>query len=108
MRWLFGIALVVSLSVNAYFIKEEVVYYRNMAFMKIMNSAMGGSVGDVTWGKGLGMFNDSLRIKFPELSAKKYYYINIWASFCGPCIKEMPWLDSLAGTIERKDVGYIF
>jgi thiol-disulfide isomerase/thioredoxin len=108
MRWLFCIALVISLSFNAYFIIDEAQYQRQMAFMKIMNSAMGGSVGDVTWGKGLGMFNDSLKTKFPELSGKKYYYINMWALFCHPCIKEMPWLDSLAGTIERKDVAYIF
>ena len=69
---------------------------------------MSGSVGDVKWGKGLQMFNDSVKKKYPELKTKKYFYINMWAMFCHPCIKEMPWLDSLSGTIDRKDVAYIF
>ncbi|HWY11173.1 MAG TPA: redoxin domain-containing protein [Bacteroidia bacterium] len=108
MRWLFGIALVISLAFNAYFIVGEVVYYHQMEYGKILNKAMGGSVGDVKWGKGLEMFNDSVKKKYPELSGKKYFYINMWAMFCSPCIKEMPWLDSLSGTINRMDVAYIF
>lgn len=108
MRWLFGIALVISLAFNAYFIVGEVVYYRGMAWAKSMEKAFGGKVEDISWAKGQSMFKDSLKKKFPELAGKKYFYINMWAMFCGPCIKEMPWLDSLAGAMDRKDVAYIF
>ena len=109
-KWLFGIALFISLALNVLNIIGEISYQRQMEFVKVMNKAMGGGVdaSAVSWGKGLEMFNDSLQKKFPEQAGKKYYYINMWAMFCGPCIKEMPWLDSLAGTIKRKDVAYIF
>lgn len=108
MRWLFGIALIVSLAFNAYFIAGEVVYYRGMQWAKSMEKAFGGKVENIPWTKGLPMFNDSLSKHYPELKTKKYFYINMWAMFCHPCIKEMPLLDSLAGTIERKDVAYVF
>lgn len=26
--------------------------------------------------------------------------LNLWATWCGPCVKEMPQLDALAGTLE--------
>ncbi len=109
-KWLFGIALFVSLALNVLNIIGEIGYQQQMEFVKVMNKAMGGGVdaNAVSWGKGLEMFNDSLHIKFPEQAGKKYYYINMWAAFCMPCIKEMPWLDSLAGQIKRKDVAYIF
>ena len=108
MKWLIGILLTLSLAANGYFIWLEIRYHRNMEWGKRMEKAFGGKVEDVSWAKGLPMFNDSLRKHFPELKTKKYFYINMWAMFCGPCIKEMPWLDSLAGVIERKDVAYIF
>ena len=107
-RLLFGIALVGTLAFNAYFIIDEVVYQRNMEWGKRMEKAFGGKVEDVSWTKGLAMLKDSIKKKHPELAGKKYFYVNMWAMFCGPCIKEMPWLDSIAGTMERKDVAYIF
>ena len=107
-RLFFGIALVITLGFNVYFIIDEVVYQRNMEWGKRMEKAFGGKVEDISWDKGRAMFKDSLKKKYPELADKKYFYINMWAMFCGPCIKEMPWLDSLAGAMERKDVAYIF
>lgn len=109
-KWLFGIALFISLALNVLNIIGEIGYQRQMEFVRVMNKAMGGGVdaSAVSWGKGLEMFNDSLMKKFPEQAGKKYYYINMWAMFCQPCIKEMPWLDSLAGEMNRKDVAYIF
>lgn len=108
MKWLIGILLTLSLAANGFFIWNEIRIRQNMEFGKTMEKAFGGKVEDVSWTKGLGMLKDSLDKKHPELAGKKYFYINMWAMFCGPCIKEMPWLDSLAGTMERKDVAYIF
>ena len=43
-----------------------------------------------------------------NLKNKKYYFISIWNTMCKPCIKEMPMLDTLAMTINREDLGYIY
>lgn len=108
MKWLIGIVLTLSLAANGYFIWNEIRYGQRMEWGKSMEKAFGGKVEDVSWTKGLAMLKDSIKKKHPELADKKYFYVNMWAMFCGPCIKEMPWLDSLAGTMERKDVAYIF
>lgn len=72
-----------------------------------MAKAFGGDVNETTWKKGLESFFIKLKEKDKSIAAKKYFYVNIWTNWCKPCIKEMPWLDSLAGTF-NKDVGYIF
>src|SRR5207237_499362 len=53
------------------------------------------------------LFFEKLKEKDKNLNGKKYFYINIWDIICQPCIREMPWLDSLAGTL-KKDVAYVF
>lgn len=108
MKWFIGIALVVSLGVNIYFTVEEITLQRNLEFGKLVNKNLGGGkLTNTTWKQGLELFTKALKTKNRSLLNKKYYYINIWASFCAPCIREMPWLDTIADTL-RKDVGYVF
>ncbi len=108
MKRLIGILLTLSLGANVFFVWSEIQYRQMIEYGKSMEKAFGGKVEDVPWTKGLAMLKDSIKKKNPELAGKKYFYVNMWAMFCSPCIKEMPWLDSLAGTMERKDVAYIF
>lgn len=77
------------------------------AFGKLFMKAIGGELTAVTWKEGYKSFTQKLKVEHPELLKKKYFYINIWTNWCGPCVKEMPWLDSLAGDL-KKDVAYIF
>lgn len=107
MKWIIKIALILSLGINAYFIVDEIKYRRNQEFAKIMNRTMIGEVNETTWKQGLELFKSKLMQKDKAFLNKKYYYINVWTSWCKPCIKEMPWLDSIAGKI-NKDVGYFF
>ena len=40
-------------------------------------------------------------------SKNKITMINIWGTFCGPCISEMPYLEELNGRLAEKDCGVI-
>lgn len=37
----------------------------------------------------------------------RYVYIDLWASWCGPCVKEVPFLQELEKTLENKDVVFV-
>jgi thiol-disulfide isomerase/thioredoxin len=107
MKWALRIVLVISLAINGYFIFDEIQDLRIQEFGKVMGRAMGEELNTTTWKQGLEMFTSKLKEKDSTLLNKKYYYINVWINWCKPCIKEMPWLDSLAGRLD-KDVGYFF
>ncbi|MBQ9062757.1 MAG: TlpA family protein disulfide reductase [Eubacterium sp.] len=40
-------------------------------------------------------------------SENKITMVNIWGTFCGPCISEMPSLEELNGRLDEKDCGVI-
>lgn len=72
----------------------------------LMNKYRAAGQG-VAWEKEFDLLRKKLSEKNKSLLNKKYYYINIWAPSCAPCIKEMPWLDSIAG-IFNTHTAYIF
>ncbi len=37
----------------------------------------------------------------------RYVYIDLWASWCGPCVKEVPFLQKLEKEIENKDIVFV-
>ena len=37
----------------------------------------------------------------------KYVFIDLWASWCIPCIKEIPHLKQLEKDLQNKDVGFL-
>lgn len=37
----------------------------------------------------------------------KYVYVDIWASWCQPCRNEIPHLQALEKSLERKDVAFV-
>ncbi len=37
----------------------------------------------------------------------KYVYVDVWATWCGPCIGEIPYLDSLETDFEGKNIVFI-
>lgn len=107
MKWLLYIVFLVSVGFNVYFYLDNRKYKENERFGKLLAKAMGSELSKTSFKDGFKQFTDSLRAKNPELASKKYFYISTWAGFCAPCIKEMPWLDSLAGTAD-KNVAYVF
>jgi thiol-disulfide isomerase/thioredoxin len=107
MKWILSILLLISIGFNVYFFIDNKKYEENKCFGEYMSKAMGSDINKTTFKDGFRQLKDSLKKKAPELLSKKYYYLSTWAAFCAPCIKEMPWLDSLAGTT-HKDVAFIF
>lgn len=99
---IFGIALILSLGFNAYFIYN---FYQTYWLKKTFTEVFDGKYDNVT--DGTAYLLNRIAREQPQLLKKKYYFISIWNMACGPCIKEMPTLDSLAGLIPRKDIGYI-
>lgn len=39
--------------------------------------------------------------------AGKYIYIDLWASWCGPCVAEVPHLQKLEKELRRRDVAFV-
>lgn len=107
MKWILGISLVLSLSLNSWLIYEDVTISYRKEFGQMVNRSMGLGISKTKWSEGSKLFQARLKEVNKPLADKKYYYINIWTSWCKPCIREMPWLDSIAGIL-NKDVGYLF
>lgn len=102
MKLLFGIALAVSFGFNIYFIYS---FNQNYQSSKLYSNMLEGRYDNTD--DGTTYLISRIEREQPRLLNKKYYFICIWNMACGPCIKEMPTLDSLAGLIPRKDIGYI-
>lgn len=107
MKWVLSILIALSLSFNAYLVYAEMRDSENQKVAQRVNALMGIGVNNIKWKDGLNIFQTKLRSNNSALLKKKYFYINIWTTWCKPCIREMPWLDSIAGTLD-KDVGYFF
>ena len=37
----------------------------------------------------------------------KYVYIDVWATWCGPCIQQIPFLNSLEKEYHRKNIAFV-
>ncbi len=104
MKFVVRIALPISLIFNVYFLYQV---YENYQFHKITSNNL-FSIKKISFPSGTNYLLNRLKKEQPQLINKNYIFINIWNIGCGPCIKEMPILDSLSLNINRKDIGYVF
>lgn len=107
MKLLIKILFTFSVCLNSYFVWDTIRYNNSKLREEMMNKSFGGDVNSTTWKNGFNLLVDRLKEIDKTKVNKKYYYVNVWTTWCKPCIREMPWLDSLAGTL-NKDVAYIF
>ena len=101
------ITLVISLGCNIYCGFD---YYQKLQNKKSIERIMGNfNIKNVSTIDGSSFLLEKIRMSDDKsLKNKKYYFISIWNTMCKPCIKEMPMLDTLAMTINREDLGYIY
>lgn len=59
-------------------------------------------IKDVDILKEKDKFFKALRAKYPQLTNKEYFYINIWKPFCYDCIDQIPKLDTLIEPLNSK------
>lgn len=52
-------------------------------------------------------------IKVPDLekmlnnTENKLFIVNLWATWCAPCVKELPYFEKVAGRLKNPDVRFI-
>lgn len=81
---------------------EQLVTYFNNAYAQ--NQIMGV-------GKPSPKFKDYINIKGGKNSLDdykgKYVYIDVWATWCGPCIQQIPYLQTLEKEYHNKNIEFI-
>ena len=108
MKRSFKIILIVSLVLNVCFITLKIIAYysrqSNWEYnVKMKYSKLTRSVNISETKKN---FMDSLYLKYPQLKAKKYLFINLWDTGEHWAIKQLPMLDTLIQPI-LPDFGYV-
>lgn len=65
------------------------------------------SLGHVRiWDNNLHAFRPPLPTE--QVPTAKVLVVHIWADYCAPCLKELPWLRELVPRVETTDVRFIF
>jgi thiol-disulfide isomerase/thioredoxin len=103
MKFILRILLPISLIVNVYYGS----FYYQQYKMREANKSMFPSKENARE-DGMIYLKKRIMKDYQQLASKKYYFINIWNLVCGPCIKEMPMLDTLVTNINRTKIGCIF
>jgi len=49
---------------------------------------------------------DGQRIKYSDLRGK-VVFLNVWATWCGPCVAEMPFIQKLINEFENEDIEFL-
>lgn len=107
MKLTLKILFLISVSFNVYLVWDAIQIHRLKVEEEIIEKALSDNILNTTWDVGFKSFVNKLKTTNKHLANKKYYYINVWTTWCIPCVNEMPLLDSLAGTLNN-DVGYVF
>ncbi|MES2762412.1 MAG: redoxin family protein [Bacteroidota bacterium] len=103
MKFVLRVLLPISLIVNAYYLSRYYQQYKVAQENKSIFPSKENAKND-----GMTYLRKIFKTEYPELISKEYYFINIWNLVCGPCLKEMPVLDSLVVKIDQKKIGCIF
>ena len=79
--------------INNTIVKQSVAYF--------IVPAIGSSVPEMTY-----LDIDSNAISISDFKGK-YVYIDVWATWCGPCKREIPKLESLGHELEGKNIVFV-
>ena len=102
MKIILRLFLPLSLVFNTWFLYK---YYKGIQFKNTYESVFTAKY--TNFNDGTNYLLNRIKAEQPKLNNKKYFFICIWNMACGPCVKEMPTLDSLIENIGRNDIGCI-
>ncbi len=98
-KWL-KIVLITSLILNAFFIAMQVITNQRMKYVPT-------KIKEVNIEEEKTKFFTELKKKHPQLSDKKYFFINVWAPGNWDSMHQIPLLDTLVEPL-KNNVAYIF
>ena len=81
----------------------SIIYYKHWQEEKKLKKVF---LEKVTLKDSYKDFFNKVILKNVDTSKVDFYYINIWHTSCIPCIKEMPYLDSLTGMFNDNVKGF--
>jgi thiol-disulfide isomerase/thioredoxin len=61
----------------------------------------------LAWSQGQTKVDTSNRIKLSDYRGKKFVIVDMWATWCGPCMKGIPHLSKVAESLQGQDVEVI-
>lgn len=96
-KYLFKILILLACIVISF------IYYKHWLEEKILKKV---SLDKVTLKDSYKYFFNKIISKNVDTSKVGFYYINIWRTSCIPCLKEMPYLDSLTGSFNDNVKGF--
>lgn len=65
------------------------------------------SIGGATFPAGITLIDkDGKTVDFATFRGK-YVYVDLWASWCGPCVKEVPYLQALEKDLQNANVVFV-
>jgi hypothetical protein len=98
-KWL-KIVLIVSLILNVFFVVVKIIINQSMIYEPT-------KIKEVNIQEVRTKFFSELKKKYPKLSSKKYFFINVWAPGSWESMHQIPLLDTLVEPL-KDDFAYIF
>ncbi len=83
---------------------------------KFMDYYINGYAAQATYTDKIKKGGDSPKFNYPDINGKnvslddlkgKYVYVDVWATWCGPCKREIPFLKKLDQEFKGKDIAIV-
>lgn len=90
--------------------KASVFYYKRVGGMKLVLivTALFMISGVTSFGQGFRKISKEELIQIMNDSSDKLHVINFWATWCAPCVKELPEFQKAVNNSDKNKVDFLF